>query len=350
MYTSFCQKDGEAIYPIDLRSDTVTRPSPAMRKAMAEAEVGDDVYGEDPTINRLEAVVAELLGFERALFVPSGTMANQIAVLLQARRGSEVILTEGAHLYEFEPGALAVLAGVLPRLIPALYGAPVAGAVTTAVHQNPHQAPSTLVALENTHNTAGGTVLPLSIQAQVQAEARQAHLPVHLDGARLWNAAVALGVEPKEVAHGFDTVSVCLSKGLGAPVGSLLAMPKVLLPEARRYRKLLGGGMRQAGVLAAAGLVALAEGYPLLLGTHQMARSLALGLVNMGLEIDLDAVQTNMVYLHIPGAAGLTGRLARVGVLAGAIGADKLRFVTHRDLEDGAVDEALVRMVPILSP
>ncbi len=334
---------------LDFRSDTVTRPSPAMRRAMAEAEVGDDVYREDPTVNRLEQTAAELLGFERAVYMPSGTMTNQVALLVHTRRGQEIIVTQGAHVYEFEPGAMANLAGASPRFVPAPYGVPDPEEVRAAIHDSPHQAPTGLIALENTHNTAGGTVVPLEVQRAVQQVAREAGLPVHLDGARLFNAAVALGVSGREVAAGFDTVSVCLSKGLGAPVGSLLLGPAALEPEIRRYRKMLGGGMRQAGVLAAAGLIALSEGPRALARDHQQARALAEGLVRLGLDVDLKSVQTNMVFANVPAAREFAARLAEAGVLINALGRSRVRFVTHRDLPDEAADEALERIAAVLT-
>ncbi|WP_456412812.1 threonine aldolase family protein [Oceanithermus profundus] len=333
---------------LDFRSDTVTRPSPAMRRAMAEAEVGDDVYREDPTVNRLEALAAEMLGFERAVYMPSGTMTNQVALLVHTRRGQEVILTEGAHVYEFEPGAMANLSGASPRFVPSPYGVPDPEEVRRAVHTSPHQAPTGLIALENTHNTAGGTVVPLEVQRAVQAVAREAGLPVHLDGARLFNAAVALGVEGREVAAGFDTVSICLSKGLGAPVGSLLLGPAELEGEIRRYRKMLGGGMRQAGVLAAAGLIALTEGPKALARDHALARELAEGLVRLGLDVDLKSVQTNMVFARVEDAPGFAARLREAGVLINALGPERVRFVAHRDLPDEAAAEALARIAPLL--
>jgi threonine aldolase len=323
---------------IDLRSDTVTRPTPAMRRAMAEAQVGDDVYGEDPTVNRLQDLAAELLGFERALFFPSGTMANQVALLLHLPRGSEVLAPEGAHLYEYELGAPALLAGALVRAVPAPGGVPDLEALKRAIRRGPFQAPTGLIALENTHNLAGGRVVPLEVQKAVQALAQAHGLPTHLDGARLFNAATFLGVEAKEVARGFTTLMVSLSKGLGAPVGSLLLLPKDLEAEARRYRKLLGGGLRQAGVLAAAGILALTEDPKHLKRDHALARALAEGLARLGLKVE--PVETNMVYLEVPDPQGFLERLKAQGVLAGAVGG-RVRFVTHRDLRDEDIPQAL---------
>jgi threonine aldolase len=316
----------------------VTRPTPAMRRAMAEAQVGDDVYGEDPTANRLQDLAAELLGFERALFFPSGTMANQVALLLHLPRGSEVLAPEGAHLYEYELGAPALLAGALVRAVPAPGGVPDLEALQRAIRRGPFQAPTGLIALENTHNLAGGRVVPLGVQKAVQALAQAHGLPTHLDGARLFNAATFLGVEAKEVARGFTTLMVSLSKGLGAPVGSLLLLPKDLEAEARRYRKLLGGGLRQAGVLAAAGILALTEGPKHLKRDHALARALAEGLARLGLKVE--PVETNMVYLEVPDPQGFLERLKAQGVLAGAVGG-RVRFVTHRDLRDEDIPQAL---------
>jgi threonine aldolase len=323
---------------IDLRSDTVTRPTPAMRRAMAEAQVGDDVYGEDPTVNRLQDLAAELLGFERALFFPSGTMANQVALLLHLPRGSEVLAPEGGHLYEYELGAPALLAGALVRAVPAPGGVPDLEALKRAIRRGPFQAPTGLIALENTHNLAGGRVVPLEVQKAVQALAQAHGLPTHLDGARLFNAATFLGVEAKEVARGFTTLMVSLSKGLGAPVGSLLLLPKDLEAEARRYRKLLGGGLRQAGILAAAGILALTQGQEHLKRDHALARALAEGLARLGLKVE--PVETNMVYLEVPDPQGFLERLKAQGVLAGAVGG-RVRFVTHRDLRDEDIPQAL---------
>lgn len=326
---------------IDLRSDTVTRPTPAMRRAMAEAEVGDDVYGEDPTVNRLQDLAAELLGFEAALFFPSGTMANQVALLLHLPRGSEVLAPEGAHLYEYELGAPALLAGALVRAVPAPGGVPDLEALRKALRRGPFQAPTGLIALENTHNLAGGRVVPLEAQRAVQALAQAHGLPTHLDGARLFNAAVFLGVEAREVARGFTTLMVSLSKGLGAPVGSLLLLPKALEAEARRYRKLLGGGLRQAGILAAAGILALTEGPQHLRRDHALARALAEGLARLGLKVE--PVETNMVYVEVENPQGFLERLKAQGVLAGAVGG-RVRFVTHRDLKDEDIPRALEAM------
>lgn len=333
---------------IDLRSDTVTHPTPAMRRAMAEAEVGDDVYGEDPTVNRLQALAAEMTGFEAGLFMPSGTMANQVALAAHTQRGYEVIMPEGAHIYEYELGAMAVVAGLVPRLVPAPLGVPSAQDVAAAVHHSVHQAPTGLITLENTHNKAGGTVVPPARAKAIQEVARLEGLPLHLDGARVFNAATALGVSVAEVCAPFDSVSLCLSKGLAAPVGSLLLGTKAFIAKAHRYRKLLGGGMRQAGVLAAAGIVALAEMTTRLHEDHARARALAEGLCRLGVEIDLASVQTNMVYLRVPRAELLVKRLAGRGVLCNALGADTIRLVTHYQIRDEDITTTLALFAELL--
>ncbi len=335
--------------PIDLRSDTVTLPTDAMRRAMATAEVGDDVYAEDPTVNRLQARLAEMTGMEAGLFVPSGSMSNQIALAVHCSRGSEVILPEGAHIYEFEPGAMAQISGLLPRLVPAPGGVPTADDVRAAIRRSVHQAPTGLIALENTHNLAGGTVVPLERQRQIQAVARDEGLPSHLDGARAFNAAAALGVEISAVCQGFDSVSICLSKGLGAPVGSVLLGSAEFIRRAHRYRKMLGGGMRQAGVLAAAALVALESMPQELANDHAKARRLAEGLLGVpGLGLDLAAVQTNMIYLQVltadgaPAAEALATACSARGVRFNAMDPRRARLVTHHQIDDEQVDTALM--------
>ncbi len=318
-----------------------------MRRAMAEAEVGDDVYGEDPTVKRLEAELAELFGFEAALFFPSGTMANQTALLLLAPRASEVLAPEGAHVFEFELAAPAMLSGVLVRSLPAPSGRPEPEAVAAAVHASVHQAPTAMLWLENTHNLAGGTVLDRDLTDRLLSVAREKGLKAHLDGARIWNAAVALSEKPATLARGFDTVMVSLSKGLGAPVGSALLTPRALSAEARRYRKVLGGGMRQAGVLAAAARVALWNWEETLARDHALARELAEGLKRLGLEVD-PPPETNMVYLRANDAPRFCQRLEQAGVRALPLGGERVRFVTHRDLPEDAARLALARIAQVL--
>lgn len=329
---------------VDLRSDTVTVPTAAMRRAMAAADVGDDVYGEDPTVARLEAQLAEQAGFEAGLFVPSGTMGNQIALAVHCERGTEIIVPEGAHVYEFEPGAMAVVAGVLPRVVSAPDGVPDLSEARALLARSPHQARVSLLVLENTHNSAGGTVVGLDAQREYVALAGSNGLPAHLDGARAFNAAAFLRVALNELLAGFSSASVCLSKGLGAPVGSVLLGSAAFVAEAHRYRKLLGGGMRQAGVLAAAALVALEEGPALLTLDHERAGRLAERLAaSTPLTVDLRSVQTNMVFAAVAradtlasarAADELVAACAARRVLFNHLGGGRVRLVTHHQVSD----------------
>ena len=326
---------------VDLRSDTVTRPTPGMRAAMASADVGDDVYGEDPTVNQLQAEVARLTGFEAGLFMPSGTMTNQVAIALHTRRGEEVICAEGSHIYEWELGMMATFSGVVPRFVPAPLGVPDPEDVRLAVRHSIHQSPTGMISLENTHNKAGGTVLPLETLAAIRAVADEEGLPLHLDGARVFNAAAALDVPLAEITRHFDTVSVCLSKGLGAPVGSVLVGSAAQMRRAHRYRKMMGGGMRQAGVLAAAALVALRDGPARLREDHRRTRRLAEALVEAGYDVNMGAVQTNIIYVTLPDAAAQVTRWAEAGVLVSALGPSSVRFVLHHQVSDEALEEAI---------
>lgn len=326
---------------VDLRSDTVTVPDPRMRRAMAEALVGDDVYGEDPTVNELQTEAARLLGFEAGLFMPSGTMTNQVAIAVHTQRGQEVICPEGAHVYEWELGMMATFSGVVPRFVRAPLGAPDPADVRRAVRRSVHQSPSGLIVLENTHNKAGGTVVPQEVIRGVREVADEEGLPLHLDGARVMNAAVALGVPVSHLTGCFDSVSLCLSKGLGAPVGSVLVGSKDFIARAHRYRKMMGGGMRQSGILAAAGLIALREGPAKLAEDHRRARQLAQALVNAGYSVDLAAVQTNMVYATVRDAGERSNLWARRGVRANALSEDSVRFVLHSQITDGGLARAI---------
>jgi threonine aldolase len=332
--------------PIDLRSDTVTRPDAEMRRAMAEAEVGDDVYGEDPTVARLEAAGAEAVGSEAALFCPSGTMANQIALHLHAAPGGEVVCEARSHIVTFELGAMAAISGLLPRTVPSEAGRLDPAAVEAAIAPEVGWRSRTVaLEVENTPNMAGGTVLDRPLLESLLEVARRRGLPIHLDGARLFNAAAALGVTPASLAAGFDSVMISLSKGLGAPVGSLLCGSRHLVYEARRVRKMLGGGMRQVGVLAAAALVGLRRGTEPLAEDHANARRLATGLAEIpGLETDPRAVETNIVMCRVGDAAGFLVRAAEAGVLAVAVSPDTVRFVTHRDVARADVDRALAAL------
>jgi threonine aldolase len=328
---------------IDLRSDTVTRPTPGMREAMAKAEVGDDVFGEDPSVNRLQEQVAALLGKPAALFFPSGTMANQAALRLHTRPGDVVIATRDAHILRAESGAAAALSGLQIEM---LGGSGVLTAEELRAALRPadvHVAPATLLAIENTHNAAGGRIFRPEPLAPVLRVARDAGLALHCDGARLWNAAVALGLPPAVLAAPFDTVSVCLSKGLGAPLGSLVAGSAGHVAELRRIRKMLGGGMRQAGVVAAAGSWALDHHLARLADDHAHARRLATGLVALGIQVE-GSPETNIVMLRVTDPASFQSEARARGVLISRFGSERLRAVTHLDVGAADVDEALERL------
>ncbi|MFN8508954.1 MAG: low-specificity L-threonine aldolase [Deinococcaceae bacterium] len=326
---------------IDLRSDTVTQPTESMRQAMATAPVGDDVYGEDPTVHLLEQEVAQRTGFEAGLFMPSGTMANQVAIAAHTQRGQEVICAAGSHIYEWELGMMAAFSGVVPRFVPVELGIPEPEQIRAAIRRSIHQSPSGLISLENTHNKAGGTVLPLDILCSISKLAKDEGLPLHLDGARAYNAAVALGTPIHEITQHFDSVSLCLSKGLGAPVGSVLVGPKTWIQEARRYRKMMGGGMRQAGILAAAGLVALNEGPLRLSEDHRRTRQLAEALQEMGLDLDLRAVQTNILYVQVPDAAQKVKMWRDRGLWVNTLDDNSVRFVLHFQITDQMLERAI---------
>ncbi len=338
---------------IDLRSDTVTRPTPEMRAAMAAAEVGDDVYGEDPTVNLLEKRAAEIFGREAALFVPTGTMGNQIAIRLLTQPGQEVICESRAHIFDWEMATTAVFSGCLVRPVHAERG------ILTWQHIEPviykrgsFRAATGLIGIENTANLAGGSVTPLAAMEEIWQNAQERGLPVHLDGARIFNAATALGTDVKALTRGFETVMFCLSKGLSAPVGSMLTGSAERMEQARIYRKALGGGMRQAGVLAAAGLIALEQMPARLHEDHANARLLAEALAEMeGVAIDLDTVETNIVIFRMTGAlsaAELVARLKEQGILASTVGPDSIRLVTHHDVSRAdcvAAAEAMTEIV-----
>ena len=326
---------------IDLRSDTVTQPTPAMRKAMANAELGDDVYGEDPTVNRLQEVLAERAGFEAGLLMPTGSMGNQVALATHASRGYEVIAPAGAHIYEYEIGALCVISGLVPRIVEAPAGVPEVAAIKAAIHRSVHQAPTGLISLENTHNKSGGTVVPLKRCHEIAELAKEENLPFHLDGARAFNAAAALGVPIEELCAPFDSVSLCLSKGLAAPVGTVLLGTKDFIGRAHRYRKMFGGGMRQAGVIAAAGLVAIETMSERLVEDHVRAQTLAKKLVDLpGVKLELNSVQTNMVYFEVDNAADLVVAMQERGVYSNALGPTTVRLVTHYQISDSDVETA----------
>jgi threonine aldolase len=318
--------------PIDLRSDTITQPTPAMREAMARAEVGDDVFGDDPTVARLEARTAEILGKESAVFTPSGTMANQLALRSHTEPGDEILVDGNAHIYYYESGAPAALAGVMCRCLPGVRGVFNAADVEAVLRPaDQHFAPTKLLCIENTHNRGGGSIWPIERIREVVELSRARGLRLHLDGARLWNASVATGIPESDYATHFDSVSVCFSKGLGAPIGSALCGTREFIQRARRFRKMYGGGMRQAGILAAGALHALEHHRARLAEDHANARALAEGLSRLpGLELDLASVQTNIVLMRVqnPPAVTLMSALNQAGVRVLATGPDTIRAVT----------------------
>jgi threonine aldolase len=322
---------------IDLRSDTVTRPTPEMRAAMAAAEVGDDVYGEDPTVNLLEKRAAEMFGREAALFVPTGTMGNQIGIRLHTQPGQEVICESRSHILDWEMASVAVFSGCVIRAVTTERGTLTWKDIEPVIYgRSSFRAATGLIEIENTANLAGGVCTRVDVLDEICGRARERKLPVHLDGARIFNAATALGVDVKTLTRGFDTVMFCLSKGLCAPVGSMLVGSAELMERARIYRKALGGGMRQAGVLAAAGLIALEKMPARLHEDHANAKFLAEALSHMdGAIIDPETVETNIVIFKLAegiGAQDVVAQLKASGVLAGAVGPDAIRLVTHNDV------------------
>jgi threonine aldolase len=334
---------------LDLRSDTVTLPSPAMREAIARAELGDDVYGEDPTVNRLEELAAHMVGKEAAVLVPTGTMGNLSALLAHTGRGERVILGDECHIYRYEAGGASALGGMIYHTLPnradGTFDLEALRAAVT-LGEDVHESPPGLICLENTHNRCGGVVLPINYLAEVYAIAQEYLLPLHLDGARIFNAAITLGVDAREIASHVDSVQLCLSKGLAAPVGSLVAGTHLFIERVRRMRKLLGGGMRQAGIIAAAGIVALHEMVDRLAEDHANARLLATGLAEIpGLSIDLSLVQTNIVRFELSAphlsVDDLLARLRERGVLMGGMGGQTIRAVTHYGISAADVSLAV---------
>jgi len=332
---------------IDLRSDTVTRPTPAMRKAMSEAEVGDDVFGEDPTVNRLQERVAQMLGKEAALFVPSGTMANQLAIKSHTQPGDEVVIEATSHPYNFEGGGGAVLSGIQFHCLKGIRGILDASQIEEAIRPDDHHFPVTrLICLENTHNRGGGSIYPADKMTEIYRLSTSKGLSVHLDGARLWNASVASGVNPHEYGQWADSVSVCLSKGLGAPIGSLVAGSKKFVDRVHRFRKMFGGGMRQVGIIAAAGLYALDHHLERLKEDHQNAKRLAVGLKELkGVSLDPKHVETNIVIFDVT-ETGKTGpqiaeAMKHNGILIHPFGKTQIRLVTHLDVSGRDIEIAL---------
>ncbi len=341
---------------VDLRSDTVTQPTAEMREAMALAPVGDDVYLEDPTVNRLQELAAHLLGKEAALFVPSGTMGNQICLHIHTRPGQEVILEERSHIFNYEMGAMAVVSGALPRPIRGEDGLLDWPMIEAAIRPRSayYVAQTGLIALENSHNMAGGACLPLAQMVDICEQAQALGLPVHLDGARIFNAAIALNSDAAELARPFDSVMFCLSKGLAAPVGSMIVGTRPFIDRALAVRRMFGGAMRQVGVLAAAGIVALEKMTARLAEDHVNAQFLAQSLAQIpGVAIDPEKVQTNILVFDIRDTgmdtAELSAKLKERGVLANGINAREMRMVTHKDVERGDIESALEHLKTILA-
>ena len=335
---------GKSAVMIDLRSDTVTQPTAEMRQFMADAAVGDDVYGDDPTVNALESYVAELLGKEAAVYMPSGTMTNQIALRVQTEPGDEIVLEAEAHIYYYEGGAPAALSGVMCCLVQGEKGVFGAEDLRRVLRPSDSHFPQTkLVCLENTHNRGGGRVFPLSEIEAIAQVCRERSLRLHLDGARFWNACVATGISEAAYAEAFDTVSVCFSKGLGAPVGSALVSTREMMARARRFRKMFGGGMRQAGIIAAGALYGLKHHRERLGVDHENAKMLAVGLSQIqGIDLDLADVQTNMVVFQTEGSAPeLVDRLLEKGVGMLAVGEHSVRAVTSLMVSRSQIEEAI---------
>jgi threonine aldolase len=349
--------EGQYMHIVDLRSDTITKPTPAMRRAMAEAEVGDDVFGDDPTVKRLEEMAADRLGKEAALFVASGTMGNLVSLLAQCGRGDEVIVGDQAHTYVYEQGGMAALGGIHPRVL----RNPPDGTldldeIVAAIRDphNPHFPKSRLITVENTHNRCGGAPLTVEYMRALGTLAREHGLLLHLDGARIFNAAIALGVDVKALVADADSLTFCLSKGLAAPVGSVVCGSKPFIAEARRARKVLGGAMRQVGVIAAAGIVALEQMVDRLAEDHANARALAAGMAQLpGISVEDVPVRTNIVYVNVirpdMDAAQLTARLKEQGVWMLPLGPRRIRAVTNYHVTGADIEAALVACRAILA-
>lgn len=337
---------------IDLRSDTITLPTEEMRKAVFEAEMGDDVYGEDPSVNALQELAAEMMGKEAALLVPSGTMGNQVAILTHCKPGTEVIMEADSHIYYYEAAAASVFAGVQPRPLEGKRGSIPSEMVEWAIRQDDiHLPPTSLICLENTHNRAGGVVVPIDDMRAVHEVATRHSLPVHLDGARIFNASIASGVAVKDYTACVTSVQFCLSKGLGAPVGSILAGPADFIEEARRWRKRLGGGMRQAGVFAAAGIVALKTMVERLAEDHENARLLAEGLASLkGIDFNPEDVDTNIVIVKpTTMSVGQIGtELEKRGILTVVMEPDRIRFATNKEVNRLDIEKTIKLVKEIL--
>lgn len=331
---------------VDLRSDTVTVPTEEMRLAMYKAEVGDDVYGEDPTVNKLEALSAAITGKEAALLITSGTMGNQIAAMTHTQKGDEIICEAQSHIFYYEVGGMACLANAQPRQIAAPMGILSASLIEPAIREDNVHLPRTgLICLENSHNRAGGTCYSLEGLAEIKALANRYKIPVHIDGARIFNAALAAGTTVAQIAQQADSIQMCLSKGLCAPVGSLLIGSKAFIDKARRYRKMLGGGMRQAGIIAAAGIVALTKMTERLTEDHENARYLAAALADIGFAVDMNSIQTNIVIFDTKPfgikAAAFSEKMSEMGIKGSDFGEYKVRLVTHYGIEKADIAYAI---------
>jgi threonine aldolase len=338
---------------IDLRSDTVTRPSPGMREAIYKAEVGDDVFGDDPTVIKLENIVADLLGKPKALFVPSGTMANQLCLRSQTEPGDEVLLEKDSHIFNYEVGSASALSGLQLHSIKGIRGVITKEQMEEEIRPDDIHIPKTaLICLENTHNRAGGTIFPLEEIEKIYELAKKNSIKMHLDGARLWNAVIATGIPLHKWAKYFDSVSVCLSKGLGAPIGSVIAGGEDFIKKARRNRKMYGGGMRQVGIIAAAGIYAIENNFNRIAEDHRNARLLAERLSQIkGIQIDLQSVQTNIVVINIEKSkkdvSQVIEQLKNKGVLVVAFGKNKIRAVTHLDVDRNDILEAVEKFTEV---
>lgn len=322
---------------IDLRSDTLTKPTPEMYKAMCEADIGDDQNEEDPSVIKLQRMAAEKLGKEAGLFVTSGTMGNLVALLTHAKPGDSVILDAESHIFRTEAGGISAVAGAVPKRVPGRLGVPTAEQIEEAIIGEGRLFPTTtLICLENTHNAAGGTCVSVSRMKEIRKVANRHGLKIHIDGARIFNAAIALRANPQDLVMDADSVQFCLSKGLGCPFGSVLVGTKEFIERARKKRQMVGGGMRQAGVMAAAGIIALVKMIDRLEEDHKHARILAENLLELGFEIDMDSVQTNIVFFRVPPSImdppRLTEELKKIDILIGSPRGNRIRIVTHKDI------------------
>ncbi len=340
---------------IDFRSDTITRPTPEMRQVMAQAEVGDDVFGDDPTVNRLQEMMAEMCGKQAALFVPSGTMGNQVSLKTHTVPGDEIIVERNAHIFNYESGSPGMLSGVQVYPIEGDKGVITAEQIAGAIRpDNIHHPTTRLICLENTHNRAGGTIFPMSEIQRIHALAREHNIALHLDGARLWNASVATGIPLKEYCRYFDSVQLCFSKGLGAPIGSIIVGDADFIERARYFRKAFGGGMRQVGILAAGAIYAVEHHFQRLAEDHRRARRLAEAIAELpGVSIDLDTVQTNIVIFEF-GTAYLSAeefvqKLRQQHILMIHFGTAKIRAVTHLHITDEDIETTISAMLRILT-